>query len=107
MSDNDNVRTYLDMSYVELPTAWEVIVGDRVVCMSSDAVAAVEVTSITYREQDLTPYGLDRSVIVEFGYTAAPWWVDQLTMSAEITLPVPVAIPRPEVPTTEGSTAGE
>jgi hypothetical protein len=92
---------------MELPTAWEVNVGDRVVCMLSDAVAAVEVSSITYREQDLTAYGLDRTVVVVFGYTAAPWWVDQLMMSGEITEPVCVAVPRPKVPTTNGGRAGE
>jgi hypothetical protein len=95
MSDNENVRTYRGVSYMELPAAWEVNVGDRVVCMLSDAVAAVEVSSITYREQGLTAYGLDRTVVVVFGYTAAPWWVDQLMMSGEITEPVCVAVPGP------------
>lgn len=84
------MSTYRGVSFVDRPTAYDVEIGDRVVCMLSDAVAAVEVTSITYRDLDLTRHGLGHVVHVVFGYSCAPWWVDQQMMSGEISTPVPV-----------------
>lgn len=64
--------------------AYDVRIGDSVVCMLSDAVARVPVTSITYRDLDLTRHGQGHSVHVVFGYSRAPWWVDQMDMTANI-----------------------
>lgn len=86
------VHTYMGVSCVELETAWEVNVGDKIVCMLSDAVAAVKVASIAYRDLDLTSHGMGHVVHVVFGYQFAPSWVDQRQMTADITRPIYLAV---------------
>lgn len=75
-----DVLTYRGMPYVRV-TATDVKVGDSVVLMLSDAVAAVKVTSITERVLDLTAHGLGKPVHIAFGYASGTWWVDQSMMT--------------------------
>lgn len=88
--DLPQLGEYRTVRFTYRATAYDIQVGDRVVCMLSDAVAAVEVTGIRYEEVDLRRHGvtfdpLSARVVCEYRRTAAPWWVDRNDMTFDVT----------------------